>query len=108
MPAVPKASGEVGMRVEEVMSVSKADCDELCQFIRAHYAGRHCITFTEAPRNRRISHKRRLSKRKPLQMEGFQSFVKFTVVGVASVAGSAVLRLAEYDDAVGGRGQTRP
>jgi hypothetical protein len=36
------------MRVEEVMSVSKADCDELCQFTGAHYAGRRCITFTGA------------------------------------------------------------
>ena len=40
MPAVPKASKEVGMRVEEVMSVSKADYDKLCQFTAARFSAR--------------------------------------------------------------------
>jgi hypothetical protein len=45
MPAVPKASEEVGMRVVEVMNASKADYDELCQF--DDDAGRRvtCTTF---------------------------------------------------------------
>lgn len=77
MPAVPKASGEVGMRVEEVMSVSKADYDELCQFIAHPTAIHRCTTFIGVARNRRISHKARFDKRKPLQSEGFQSFVNF-------------------------------
>jgi hypothetical protein len=78
------------MRVEEVMSVSKADCDELCQFTGAHYARRRRIRFTGAAGNRRISHEGRFCKRKPLQTEGFQSFVKFAAIAGGLVAGPAV------------------
>ena len=46
MPAVPIASAEVGMRVVEVMSVSKADCDELCQFSDAAGVPMLRTTFT--------------------------------------------------------------
>ena len=46
MPAVPKASKEVGMRVVEVMNASKADYDELCQFDDGRSRSGACITFT--------------------------------------------------------------
>ena len=46
MPAVPRASREVGMRVVEVINASKADCDELCQFHDVARLRVCCITFT--------------------------------------------------------------
>lgn len=54
------------MRVVEVMTVSKADCDELCQFPAAAGGALSRTTFTGIGGYRRIPHKRGFHQRKPV------------------------------------------